>query len=163
MGGLSRDALVQRLSRDGIEITEPALQMIASESFMTNSSVKTSTFLKASIKQLGFETNPNTKDVFERVHQLGFSLCAPEAALWLRIDDKSQPPMNWYWIGMQPIADSRGYARIFKLARGGGADDPSRSPYNARNALEAKGRFCVCVPISQCVGRTRLLSAKSLK
>jgi hypothetical protein len=52
-----------------------------------------------------------------RIHKLGFEFCPAETGPYKRLADKDQPLGGWYYIGMQPVADSDGSPRVFYCER----------------------------------------------
>lgn len=75
----------------------------------------------ATVQELGFEKNPTTTELFDRIKSLGYELCPPMTGLHLRLNDYDQK-VGWYYIAMEPIADSGGRPSVFSVERvvGGG-------------------------------------------
>lgn len=69
-----------------------------------------------------FDTNPTTTEIYARAKKEGLELCTPATGLQLRLDYIDQPNSDYFWVGMEPIAGSDGYPRVFSVGRddGGG-------------------------------------------
>ena len=70
------------------------------------------------IAELGFTVYPTTTELFAKIKELGYDLCPPETGLYLRLNNYDQE-VGWYYIAMEPIADSDGYPSVFFVERDG--------------------------------------------
>lgn len=68
-------------------------------------------------RDLGLTANSPYRAFLEAGLKRGFNKCGPEIALYLRLQDTSQPLREWYWMAMEPIADRIGDLHVFALAR----------------------------------------------
>jgi hypothetical protein len=73
-----------------------------------------------SVAELGFKNRAKLKDIFTRAKELGLQLCPNEVGPQLRLQYPDQSKNEWLIIGMEPVADSVGYLRLFSVAHGGG-------------------------------------------
>lgn len=76
--------------------------------------------IKITPKEMGLTGYPTTTQIYEKAKELGYELCPPETALFLRLHYLDQPLYNWIKVGMEPIAGSDGHPGIFRVARGVG-------------------------------------------
>jgi hypothetical protein len=105
-----------------VQATECALNIMQSEKFNTLKNKETMTLVHLKARDLfqdqGFHT---TEEIHSKIQELGLNLCSPELAPQYRLRYINQPIENWVFIGMQPIADSRGFPQVFRLGlRDGG-------------------------------------------
>lgn len=67
------------------------------------------------VAELGFHKGATLKDVHEAAYKRGLQLCPAEVGPQLRLQYTDQPRGEWLVIGMEPIADSDGDLRLFRV------------------------------------------------
>ncbi len=70
------------------------------------------------VADLGFPEGATRENIYEKAAQLGLTLCPAEVGPALRLDYAAQPKGEWILVGMEPIADSRGYLEVFDVDHG---------------------------------------------
>lgn len=73
------------------------------------------------VTDLGFKDGAMRKDIYERAQELGLALCPAEVGPQLRLQYKDQPNGKWFHIAMEPIIDSVGNLRVFRVEHVGSA------------------------------------------
>jgi len=73
----------------------------------------------ASVFELGFDKPMRFREIFCRIKELGGQLCFAEVGPACREAYPEQPNQEDLWIAMEPISDSDGDLRIFKIIHGG--------------------------------------------
>ena len=77
---------------------------------------KTLDLVKITPKEMGLtEDYPTTKQIYDKVKELGLELCPAEVGPILRDQYRDQALYEWLYIGMEPITDARGYPYVFRL------------------------------------------------
>lgn len=74
-------------------------------------------------KELGFTKYPTTTELFAKAKAEGLELCPAEIGPRLREIYMDQPKGEWIYIAMEPISDSGGSPRVFRVGHG---DDGKR-------------------------------------
>lgn len=69
-----------------------------------------------SVAELGFKDGATRKKIYQRAQEFGLDLCPNEVGPQLRLQYKDQPKGEWLLIAMEPIADSDGYLKVFRVA-----------------------------------------------
>jgi len=129
IGGMTAEELERALDRDKINVANYARSMLKNrkefidpvnerESERGGRTAETLHLVWLRVRDLGFTSAPTTTELFARAKERGLELCPPEVGPYLRLANKDQPP-GWYYIGMEPVADSVGDPRVFYLARFG--------------------------------------------
>lgn len=67
-----------------------------------------------SVKELGFPEGATYKEICERAKEKGLELCPAEVGPQLRLQSDFG---EWLTIAMNPITDSDGYPRVFRVVR----------------------------------------------
>ena len=122
IGGKSKGELEQELARNGINVTSYAQSMMKNRDFTTLKDPQQVDLVHLHVRDLGIKKDyPTTTDIYSRAEELGLTLCPPETGPQYRLAYTGQPMDEWFYIGMKPIADSRGHPSVFNLGhRGGG-------------------------------------------
>ncbi|MBI2099358.1 hypothetical protein HYT45_03025 [Candidatus Uhrbacteria bacterium] len=72
------------------------------------------------VAELGFKNGATRENIYKRALEFGLKLCPPEVGPQLRLQYTDQPWGEWLLIGMEPIAASGGYLRVFSVVRDDG-------------------------------------------
>ncbi len=67
------------------------------------------------VAELGFPKSATRQDIYQRAQKLGLDLCPAEVGPQLRIQYKDQPKGESLLIGMEPITNSDGDLRVFRV------------------------------------------------
>ena len=119
IGGKTAEILEQELRAKKINISGYAEDMMKGKDFTTLKNPEEITLVRLTVRDLGFEMGATTKEIYQKVEELGLELCPAEAGPNLRLKYTDQPLNEWFCIGMKQIADSGGDPYVFGLARGG--------------------------------------------
>lgn len=115
IGGKTKDQLIAEIEAAGMKIYDYARSMLAKEAFTTSPSPIEIRLVRVTVAELGFKKGATTKNVWKRAQDLGLTLCPAEVGPHLRLADAEQVNGEWYWIGMETIADAGGYPCVFKV------------------------------------------------
>jgi hypothetical protein len=135
--GMTGEEWIAELEKLGINIGDYARQMLKSSDFV-NRTVKrgvidkllgrkdtsspekeTAELIRLTVFDLGFPGGATTNDIYAKAEELGLELCPAEVGPALRKQDRDQPMNEFLIVGMEPIADSDGGPRVFRLCRVG--------------------------------------------
>jgi len=126
IGGMTAEELEESLDREKIHVSSYSRSMFKNKKQFIQpvnerekerrGETETLALVRLQVRDLGFTSPPTTKELFARARERGLELCPPETGPYLRLKDKDQPS-GWYFIGMEPVADSVGHPRVFFLAR----------------------------------------------
>jgi len=72
-------------------------------------------FIKATLAELGFTKPANIVEIIARIKELGYAICEPGDAPFIRLAYKDQPYGEWIYIAMEPVRDSVGHLKVFGL------------------------------------------------
>ncbi len=129
IGGLSKEELKQEIrnKKDGqgrnYQISDSAERMMDNPDFAIAEKPEEISLVKLKVGDLGFgDKNPTTDEVYAKIKELGLELCPAETGPRLRIDyerafKREQSFGEYLRIGMEQIADSGGYPRVFYFVR----------------------------------------------
>lgn len=139
IGSMTAEQLEQALEDAGIKTSTYSKSMLRKKNQFIDpvnkrqkelkGETETLDLVRLRVRDLGFTSNPTTRELLGefdekgnltkagRIHELGFELCPPETGPYQRLADKDQQLDNWYYIGMQPVADSDGHPLVFYCAR----------------------------------------------
>lgn len=67
----------------------------------------------ATVAELGFKDNATWQQVRDRILNLGYRSCPPEAGPQLRRQYEDQPNGEYLWLVMEPIADADAVLSVF--------------------------------------------------
>lgn len=118
--GVSKSDLLNRLTEGNFRLSDWARDMIGRKAFTVSRSEEAD-FAIVTPKDLGFEQNPTTEELFDEKNLSvnGLKLCKPDDGPTIRLCYTDQPDGEWLWLGMKPIVASDGSAGVFRLYRGG--------------------------------------------
>lgn len=71
------------------------------------------------VRELGFDFQPVTDELYKRADSLGYQLCRAEDAVYLRMKYTDQPMGEILYIAMEPLVDISAQKVIFKVVRNG--------------------------------------------
>lgn len=80
-----------------------------------NGNPETITLIRLRVRDLGFTSNPTTKELFARAKKYGLELCPPETGPIYRLSHPDQPMGDWFYVGMEPVTDSVGRPSVFDV------------------------------------------------
>lgn len=129
IGALSAEELEKALDKEKMRVSDYARSMLRNEQFVDpvderhrkrKESAETLDLICVRVADLGFTSPPTTAEIFDRAQELGLELCPPETGPYQRLAHTNQPPGNWYFVGMEPVAGSDGSPGVFGLERLGG-------------------------------------------
>ncbi|MBI2633735.1 MAG: hypothetical protein HYW80_00285 [Parcubacteria group bacterium] len=115
IGGVSNDELLHRLE-EGFCVTGWAKDIMLKPAFTTLRESIEIELGWIKVVDLDFAEAPTTPELFARIGEVA-KFCPAEVGPHVRVVDKNQPRGTWYWLAMEPIADSNGGPSVFELAR----------------------------------------------
>lgn len=113
IGTKTKDQLLKEFEKKKINISDYAKNMVNKIDFSTKK--ETIDLVKLRVSELGLKDYPTTDEIYTKAKELGYNLCPPEVALYLRLKDENQPLGDWYRIAMKQISDRYGYPSVFNL------------------------------------------------
>ena len=120
-GGRSKEKLLTALKADGCEASTWAQDIMGKPAWKPGKK-QTVKFARVKVSDLGF-TNPKklptTREIWERIQELGHSLCEPGDGPAIRLALKDQPRGDYFWTAMEQISGSDGRPRVFIVECGG--------------------------------------------
>lgn len=90
VGGLSRQALRERLARAGVLLNEYAQQLFEHAVFDEHQVANEIIFVTRSVGELGFSDGAKLAQIYAQAENLGLQLCPPVAGPYLRLAYTSQ-------------------------------------------------------------------------
>jgi hypothetical protein len=77
--------------------------------------------ISATVAELGFPNGATREQIYDKATSVGFELCPAEVGPQLRLQyPADEQPMNeWLLVAMEPIKDSDGYLKVFRVERHG--------------------------------------------
>ena len=116
-GGRSKEKLLTALKADGCEASTWAQDIMGKPAWKPGKK-QTVKFARVKVSDLGF-TNPKklptTREIWERIQELGHSLCEPGDGPAIRLALKDQPRGDYFWTAMEQITDSDGDPLVFHV------------------------------------------------
>jgi len=116
VGGKSKDELLAEIEANGMFASDYAKDIMSKPAWKLGEHEKVK-FAKVKVRDLGFTKNPTTKEIWNRIEELGHSLCEPGDGPSLRKEWKDQPRGTTCWTAMKQIADFGGDSHVFALDR----------------------------------------------
>ncbi len=119
------DAYRKALETDGYRIGDYAGQILKKiEVAQTETQVD---LVVLTVAELGFKDGARRDAIYAKALEFGLQLCPAEVGPALCLVYKDQPRGEWLRIGMEPLAGSGGYLRVFVV----GNDDGDRWLYSS--------------------------------
>lgn len=91
VGGLSKQELIKRLRRSGVELNEAARALFAHDAFTTQPRTSSLTTVELSVADLGCVAGATIAQIHEQAARLGLALCPREVGPHLRLQYLDQP------------------------------------------------------------------------
>lgn len=113
VGPLPKGGLLSELEKDGHYVSSWSKELI--EKMPLNGTIENIDLCKMTLAEMGFTKPASWAQILERVKELG-DICPPEVGPLLRLADK-QEKGSWYYVAMEPIADSDGNPSVFRVLR----------------------------------------------
>lgn len=121
IGGVPKDELAKRLKDGRHSVSEWVRNIMLRSAFATLPEPIEIELGWITVRDLGFEKEPTTAELFARINGVG-ELCPAEVGPHLRLSDKSQPRGTCYWVAMDPITASYGNPDVFFVKRYDGGE-----------------------------------------
>ncbi|MFZ2484503.1 MAG: hypothetical protein WAX80_02330 [Minisyncoccia bacterium] len=118
VGGKSKGELIAANKTAERETSTYAADIMGKDAWKSGQ-VEVVKFARVKVRELGFTKNPTTQEIWNRIEELGHSLCEPADGPALGVAFKDQPTGDVCWMAMKQIADSDGDPSVFGLERGG--------------------------------------------
>ena len=168
VGGMTAEQLKEALDKATINTSTHARSMLQNQKQFIDpvnkrhkerkGSKETLHLIRLHVRDLGYtdpRNLPTTRDLFGdpgkkngRIHAFGLELCPPETGPYKRLADSNQPLGDWYYIGMEPIADSDGNPSVFGVGRSG------YGLWLAYAWAKPGGRWLLDLSVVLCVGKS---------
>lgn len=91
--------------------------ILGKPAFQVSPEPKTVNLVNVSGRELGFDRNATTREIWDRAQELGLELCPNEVGPQLRLQYLDQPMGERLRVAMKPIADSSGNLLVFRVDR----------------------------------------------
>lgn len=105
------------LEQAGVKVSSYAQDMMSSRDFKTLSVAEMVDTVRLKVQDLGLSGFPTTDEIYKRAQELGLDLCPAELGPQYSLQYVNQPLREGFYIGMKPLADSKGNPRVFNLER----------------------------------------------
>ncbi|MEK9147272.1 MAG: hypothetical protein AAB639_03680 [Patescibacteria group bacterium] len=116
IGGRTPQELLSELSQNGVNVSLYAKSMIANPAFTTLPQPEQIDLVRLQVSDLVIGKNhPTTDQIYQKAQELGLKPCPAEVGPHYRDQYKNQPRDELVVVGMQQIAVSDGYPRVFVL------------------------------------------------
>lgn len=116
IGGMNSMQLQEALKRGGFRVSDYAGDMMKSRDFTTLPTPKTIRTARLPVRAMCPDIkSPTTVQMYQRAGDLGLDKCPAEVGPHQRLKDTNQPPITWYCIAMEQIADRDGNPDVFTL------------------------------------------------
>lgn len=119
IGGKNAAELEQELKDKNISIGSYALDMLHSPDFTTIQNKEQLQTIRSKVRDLGFESDATTDQIYARAAELGLELCPAEVGPYERLQNKDQPLGERYAIAMEQITGRNGLPYVFTVRRSG--------------------------------------------
>ncbi|MDD4902076.1 MAG: hypothetical protein PHE24_02985 [Patescibacteria group bacterium] len=124
IGGKSKkDIIAESNYSEGKKIISPfAGGMLANPDFDVVKKPEKINLVRLKVEDLGFSSGATTKEIYEKVEELGLKLCPPEVGPQLRLNyeqifQRQQPKGESLYVGMKRITDPNGDPSVFSVQR----------------------------------------------
>lgn len=121
VGGKPKDELLAEIEASGMFASNYAKDIMSKDAWKPGKR-ESMKFGKARVRDFGFTKNPTTTELFNRIEELGHSLCEPGDGPALRVAFKNQPRGSVCWTAMKQITASDGGQNVFGLGRSSGGE-----------------------------------------
>jgi len=116
--GLKTAEEFRRVLRDGeFRLSDWASDILGKPAFKAADEETEVDLVKVTVAELGFKKGARRNQIYERAKELGLGLCPPEVGPQLRLQYQDQPNGEWILVAMEPIIDSGGGPRLFRVGR----------------------------------------------
>lgn len=134
VGGKSKNELLSEFSYSGYSVSSLAREVMGHAAWKRGVRQRVN-FVRASVREIGFERHPTTSELWDRVKNIG-ALCEPcdGPAVCLAIKDR---PSGYVWIAMKQIPDAAGRRCIFRI------DSNSLGQSLAAQRVESRDEWCL--------------------
>lgn len=112
------DEFRKTLKKNGFKIGDWANDILDKPAFTVAGAEEEIQLINISVADLGFKNGATYKDICAKAKELGLELCPNEVGPQLRLQYKDQPKGEYLRIAMEPITDSDGILRIFRVVHG---------------------------------------------
>ncbi len=109
------DEFRKALTDGGFKIGEWSNDILDQPAFSVALSLTDVELVNVSPRELGLRKSSTFKEICAKAKSKGLSLCPNEVGPQLRLQYKDQPTCARLLVAMDPIADSNGYFRIFRV------------------------------------------------
>ncbi|HEY9583978.1 MAG TPA: hypothetical protein VJI33_00105 [Candidatus Paceibacterota bacterium] len=116
-GLVTADDFRRALKAAGHHIGDWANDILGQCAFTASTKETEVDLVVVSVSELGFPNGATRQEIYRKAQKLGLMLCSPEVGPQLRLQYPDQPLNQWLLIGMEPIAGSVGYLRVFSVGR----------------------------------------------
>lgn len=117
-GLVSADDFRTALGKAGCKIGDWGNDILGQPAFQVSPEPKTANLVKVSGRELGFDRDATTQEIWDRALELELELCPNEVGPQLRLQYLDQLMGEWLRVAMKPI-DSDGNLYVFNVGRGG--------------------------------------------
>lgn len=104
IGGVSKDDLLRRVEAES-QVSNWARDIYGKPEVMIPETPTEVEFGWIAIRDLGFEKDPTTLELYARIREVG-DLCSRGDGPHIRVADQDQPRGTAYWVPVDPITDS---------------------------------------------------------
>lgn len=112
IGGKSKKQLEKELQAKNIWVSDLAEELMKSKDFRISKKAEKAGLVRLTVKDLGFDDDATTDEIFQRAEDLGLDLCPAEVGPHLRLQYSGKEWMN---IGMKQITARDGFRFVFLL------------------------------------------------
>jgi hypothetical protein len=113
----SPQTALEALEGENIYLTNWAKDILKETKFSKEKQNQNHELVRFTVKELGFPNGATTKEIYDKLEELGLDLCPTETGPQLRL---KYPGKEWMLIAMEPIAGSGGDPRVFNLREASG-------------------------------------------
>lgn len=117
--GKTTDELIEAIEDSGMKVSDWAKDIMRTPKFTEalKAAPKTVDLVMLDVGDLRYSRGGTTTQIFDQGNELGLDKCDPRVGPYQRMADQDQKMNDWYWIAMDPITDSNGDPRVFRLSR----------------------------------------------
>jgi len=89
--------------------------MIDNSDFTTSDKSEKMNLIELKVGDLGFDNNPTTDEIYQKIEEFGLELCPAETGPHFRLQHTDQLQGEWLRVGMKQITDSGGLPGVFSV------------------------------------------------